>query len=209
MKFLRETIKSPGDECIEWPYGKTRGGYGSVWFNGRKCRAHRVSLILHSGETPAPGIEVAHAVECHNPACINPRHLRFATSGENKADQRANGTQRQGAAVNLAKLTEADVIAIMADPRTHAVIAVDFGVSQPQVSRIKSGKTWSHVTGKTVNDGRRRGCDRVGAKLTEEDVVAIMADTRSQTRIAADYDVSKQTIGSIKRREKWAHIQPK
>ena len=206
MEFLMKTIENPGDGCVEWPYGKTRGGYGSVYFEGRKCRAHRVSLVLYRGEPPPLGMEVAHAVDCHNPACINPRHLRFATPSENHSDKRLNGTLRKGAAVNFAKLTEVDVVAIRADPRSHAVIAKDFGVSQPQVSRIKSGQTWAHVGSEVVNSGRRQGGDRHGAKLTESDAVAIRGDLRSQREIAQQYGVSQATIGSIKRREKWAHI---
>lgn len=206
LEFLREAIKEPGDSCIEWPYGTTRGGYGSVWFAGRKHRAHRLALILYSGETPPTGIEVAHAVECHNPVCINPRHLRFATSEENHSDKRLNGTHREGEKVHLAKLTETDVISIRADDRTHDVIAEDYGISQPQVSRIKKRKTWAHVTSDIVNAGRRRGSERPGSKLTEADVIAIRADTRKQRVIAEDYGVRYQTIGSIKRREKWAHV---
>lgn len=207
LQFLRAAIINPGNECIVWPYGKTRGGYGSVWFNGRKCRAHRVSLILYSGESPAPGLEVAHAVECHNPACINPRHLRFATTSENHADKVLNGTLRKGAAVNFAKLTEADVINIRVDPRVHATIAKDFGISQPQVSRIKRGLTWAHVGSDVVNGGRRRGCARPGAKLSESDVVAIRKDERSMRQIAGHYGVCGQTISDIRRRKKWAHVQ--
>jgi hypothetical protein len=206
LEFLREAINNPGDDCIEWPYGTTRGGYGSVWLKGSKHRAHRVALILYSGETPTPGIEVAHSVECHNPACINPRHLRFATSKENHADKRLNGTHREGEKVYLSKLTEVSVLAIRADPRAHHVIAEDYGVSQSQVSRIKKKKTWAHVASNVVNAGRRRGTDRPGAKLTDADIIAIRADPRRQRIIAADYGVRYQTIGSIKRREKWSHI---
>lgn len=206
LKFLRAAITNPGEECIVWPYGKTRGGYGSVWFEGRKCRAHRVALILYSGERPKPGIEVAHAVECHNPACINPRHLRFATTSENHADKVLNGTLRKGAAVNFAKLKEADVVKIRADHRVHATIAKDFGVSQTQVSRIKSGRTWAHVGSDVVNSGRRRGSARPGAKLSESAVVAIRKDTRSSRQLANHYGVSGQTIADIKLRKKWAHV---
>lgn len=206
LQFLRAAITNPGSACIVWPYGKARGGYGSVWFEGRKCRAHRVALSLYSEKPLPPGLEVAHAVECHNPACINPRHLRLATASENHADKVLNGTLRKGAAVNFAKLTEADVIKIRADPRVHATIAKDFGISQPQVSRIKSGLTWAHVVGDTVNSGRRRGTARPGSKLSESAVKIIRNDIRSVRCIAADYGVSTKTIVDIKHRRKWAHV---
>lgn len=55
-------------------------------------------------------------------------------------------------------------------------------------------------------------CHRVGelnskAKITEDDVRAIRADTRSYQEIADDYDVSKSTIGFIKTYRSWKHVK--
>lgn len=208
LRFLIESIKNPGEACIEWPYGDDGRGYGGVWFEGKKWRAHRLSLTLYQGlKTPPDGLEVAHAVECHNPSCINPRHLRFATASENHADKLLNGTHRQGEKINLAKLTEVDVLAIMADTRTHQVIAKAYGVADSQISRIKNRQTWRHITAATVVGGRRRGTARSDSKLTEADVIAIRADTRTQKAIGADYGISDTQVGRIKRREKWAHVK--
>lgn len=43
------------------------------------------------------------------------------------------------------KLTEIQVLAIREDTRTRRIIAVDYGVSVAQLSKIKSRKSWSHV----------------------------------------------------------------
>jgi len=45
---LIDLIESPGDECIEWPYG-TSGGYGRLRINGHARPAHRVALELTEG----------------------------------------------------------------------------------------------------------------------------------------------------------------
>lgn len=50
--------------------------------------------------------------------------------------------ERQG----TAKLTEQLVRSIRADVRSHRAIAETYGISQSNVSRIKSRKLWSHVT---------------------------------------------------------------
>lgn len=44
------------------------------------------------------------------------------------------------------------------------------------------------------------------SKLTDEDIINIRADTRSQRAIAADYGVSHTNIGHVKRGETWPHI---
>lgn len=45
------------------------------------------------------------------------------------------------------------------------------------------------------------------AKLTEEQVRKILADSRHYAQIAADYGVATPTINSIKNRESWSHLK--
>jgi len=51
-----------------------------------------------------------------------------------------------------------------------------------------------------------RGSSHGNAKLTEEVVIKIRADTRSQSKIARDLGVSQSLISQVKRRKVWAHI---
>jgi hypothetical protein len=44
-----------------------------------------------------------------------------------------------------AKLTEAQVRAIRADPRRHKFIAADYGLHRVHISRIRSRAIWKHV----------------------------------------------------------------
>jgi hypothetical protein len=60
-------------------------------------------------------------------------------------------------------------------------------------------------------DAKGRRANRKGeahpiAKLTNRDVLAIRADTRTAGRIAADYGVSRTTIRNIKSGERWGHV---
>lgn len=61
----------------------------------------------------------------------------------------------------------------------------------------------------TVNDNMRdRGeKGRTSSKLTEDDVRAIRADTRTQREIAKDYGVCQQEISRIKARLRWNHVE--
>jgi hypothetical protein len=81
-----------GDACWEWLDAKQQFGYGMFWLKSQGSRngkssipAHRASYYLFVGEIP-PGQQVRHM--CHNPGCVNPRHLRTGTALENAQDKR-------------------------------------------------------------------------------------------------------------------------
>jgi hypothetical protein len=50
-----------------------------------------------------------------------------------------------GSENSQAKLNEPAVRLIRADPRKHAAIAADFGISPRTVSKIKRGQRWAHI----------------------------------------------------------------
>lgn len=54
--------------------------------------------------------------------------------------------------------------------------------------------------------GKKRGSSLSFAKLTEQDVISIRADTRTLKDIGAQYGVSLQMISRIKRRTAWTHV---
>lgn len=52
----------------------------------------------------------------------------------------------------------------------------------------------------------QKGEAHPNAKLTQEQVVAIRADTRTLTEIAKDYDVTNHAIHRIRTRKTWRHV---
>ena len=139
LAFLLAAIERETDECIPWPYHVIADGYGLVWVEGRHLLAHRVVLTHTAGPPPTSGHVAAHApIVCHNRACINKRHLRWATREENAADKLLDGTRTD-------KITEADVRVIRKSTQTQEEIGRRFGLSQGTVSLIRSGKRWKHV----------------------------------------------------------------
>lgn len=146
LEFLRSIPET--DNCVEWPFGIQDTGYGRLRFQGKMINAHRAALIIHCGPPPTPELHAAHQpAVCHNRACVNPRHLRWASPAENMADKTIDGTtffprgERQGAA----KLRSRDVLAIRQSDKTQNELAAIYGVSKQQISRIIRRERWQHV----------------------------------------------------------------
>lgn len=129
------------DECILWSRGHYVNGYGSVTYNGRKTRVHRLSLALTVGDN-----EKMYALHsCGNRNCYNPKHLRWGNQRENMQDKKLDGTERFGENHPVAKLKEEDVLHILSDTRTNREIADFYGVSIDNIRLIKKRRTWKHL----------------------------------------------------------------
>ena len=82
QKFILEAIESDTDDCIEWPFARSRIGHGKVKINGKDHYVHRLVCSRTLGEQP----EKLACHTCGNPPCINPRHLYWGTVHTNHAD---------------------------------------------------------------------------------------------------------------------------
>lgn len=115
---------------------------------GRNYRAHRVSFELHTGPIPA---EMCVCHTCDVPWCSNPGHLFLGTYADNNRDRDMKGrgrlTHRERGEGNwAAKLTEGQVREIRARYQaggvSQAVLATEYGVVQPHISRIVRAEAW-------------------------------------------------------------------
>mgnify|MGYP001135819453 CR=1 FL=1 len=140
-------------ECLEHQL-KCRGpGYGYLQHNGKQVLAHRLAYCQANGiDMPAiDGMVVRH--KCDNPKCINPDHLLVGTQADNMADMHERGRGLRGEKVGNSKITDdqADEIRRLYKPRSRKFnqyqLAKRFGITQPQVSMILSGKRRSHQSG--------------------------------------------------------------
>jgi hypothetical protein len=76
-------------------------------------------------------------------------NLEWATQGENNKHAFDNGHKPRGSNHHKSKLTEEDVVEIkkrLEQGETQASLARYYGVSQPSIRDIKSGRSWSHIT---------------------------------------------------------------
>lgn len=138
--------------CLLWKGARSSGGYGRrcVKVDGKWIvrDVHRMACEAAHGPPPFPGAVAMHS--CDTPGCYEPTHLSWGTQADNLHDAARKGRRRfaRGEAASSAKLTAADVAHIkrgIAAGRTQQSLANEFGVTQPNISAIKSGKSWAHI----------------------------------------------------------------
>ena len=159
-------IKSPGRPWMElipkflehatyWASGcwiwrgarSSENRYGSVSNNRENVRAHRLSWTIYNGDIPG-GMCVLH--RCDNGLCVNPRHLFLGTQLDNARDRSAKGRNNHpmGEAHPMAKISEAQVRAIRSEPPSvsNQTMAAKYGLRYETIWKIRSGRTWQHVS---------------------------------------------------------------
>jgi len=135
-------IRGP-DECWPWLASTGERGYGKIMIHGpdgkAMATASRIAYELCFGPVH-DGLQVLHS--CDNPPCCNPGHLFLGTQLQNVADMEAKGRMSVGEEHPTAKLTAAQVAEIRHSHELQAVVGARFGVTQSNVSLIRSGKRW-------------------------------------------------------------------
>lgn len=187
LDFIRR-IDLSSDNCILWPFGRGASGkgYGVLRYAGRQTTAHRVSLIIHQGHPPSPRHEAAHdPTLCSSILCINPKHLRWATRSENEADKAERGTIARGTVASTSSLTEEDVLKIAASSGDPRAAAIRYGVHVATIKRIRSGYSWSWLTG--IHSQNQSASPRDHGPITASTLApAQIPDARSAPPASAD-----------------------
>ena len=123
-------------ECWLWTLSLNHNGYGQFHLRGKPKVAHRIMLERVLGRTLGEGMFALHS--CGNRHCCRPEHLREGTHQENMDDRTRDGNTHH-------LLTEDQVRAIRADPRSHRVIAEEYGVSHTTIGEIKRRERYTHI----------------------------------------------------------------
>lgn len=124
------------DECFEWTGKRNAIGYGLIRAGGKDepdIRVTHVVFEMFNGPIPEGHRLIRHS--CHNPPCVNPRHLISGTDADNMRDKALSGRAAR-------KLTADDVRAIRAEPMGGAHLAQKYGVSSACVKAIRARRTW-------------------------------------------------------------------
>ena len=142
--WLLDHVNYEGNDCLTWPFALRYDGYAKL----DNTNASHIMCELVNGPPP-PGHQTAHSCGNGHLACINPRHLRWATPVENNADKVLHGTVQRGEKNPKAKLNAASIICIRRLHEmgvTQKLIAIAFGVTATNVSGILKGYNWTHIS---------------------------------------------------------------
>lgn len=147
MRFIHEVaLPFVGQqECLTWPFARSGTGYGMVKYEGNYVGVHRVVCEMVHGPAPTGKHEAAHSCGKGHEGCVNPNHLLWKTSKENKADKIAHGTHNRGELNHKTVLTEDDV-RLIRDLRgrvTGRALACRFGVSPSNIWSIQKRISWA------------------------------------------------------------------
>lgn len=141
------------DDCWPWKGSLSReNGYGKFGLDGKRHRAHVMSLVLAVGLDADPSKNQA-CHTCDNPPCVNPSHLYWGTRSDNMRDMVNRGRGKvpgiKGESHYKSGLSEDDVRKMRnlfkAGGCTQFELADMFGITQSAVSLIVNNKNWKHV----------------------------------------------------------------
>lgn len=92
--------------CHVWLRSLTEKGYGRLYVNGKRLRAHRFAYERAKGPIPA-GLFVLH--DCDVKPCVNPEHLYVGTNDDNVRDRIERGSQLRKFTVSQVQKIRLDV----------------------------------------------------------------------------------------------------
>jgi len=147
VDWMLSHVSHTGDKCLRWPFYIAKDGYGKAHEFGtsKLINASRLMCRLAHGEPPTRKHEAAHSCGNGNKACVNPKHLYWATATENHHDKVAHGTTNRGSRQGRSRLTSTDIRSIrkLSCTQSQAEIAVQFGIDPSHVCKIINRKSWS------------------------------------------------------------------
>jgi hypothetical protein len=122
-------ISEPNTGCWLWLGGLDKDGYGWIALPKLKhARAHRFNYERIKGQIPF-GFLVLH--KCDMRSCVNPDHLFVGTQKDNQSDAVKKWRHSKQ------KFSEATLLAVRTDPRSHRKIAAAYSISKSHVGWIK------------------------------------------------------------------------
>lgn len=145
MRWIMEHVNHSGDECLIWPYARTKAGYPNIRkANGSYAVASRVMCEQAHGKPGYESMEAAHSCGNGHLGCMNPGHLSWKTKKDNEKDKLIHGTHRNGDKSESAKLNWDIVRSIRKDALSmrNCDIARKYGIDPRHTHKIIQNRSW-------------------------------------------------------------------
>lgn len=215
-RFWSKVLVSGSNDC--WEYSGPRVmGYGVLGFrhNNKRYtrRANRISLALETGIAPVSKQACHNCPGGDNKACVNPKHLFWATDAEHKKDTYLKGQMAHGDSCGTSVLTSGDITQIKHLRRGGAslkYLASLFGVTTSQISLVCLGKAWKREDASVVSiPSIRVGKLNPMSKLTAAKVRVILKEHKagvSNIALAKRFGVRPPSIRAILTGRTWRAV---
>lgn len=143
--YVKARVVTDTFGCWIWCGTVLSVGYGRVHWAGQIHMAHRFSLHAWRGFDLRSSAFVCH--KCHNPLCVNPKHLYAGTPSTNAFDSIEVGkwADNRGERSGLAKLTDMDAAVIRSrycSGERQIDMAKEYGVHANTIWRIVNKITY-------------------------------------------------------------------
>lgn len=152
LEIMRSKIDTAGPNgCWLWTGKSHIRNYGTVsWRGEKKYLVHRLLYQFAHGNISGSRVHCLH--RCDNPRCVNPAHIFLGDAAANHADMVAKGRHTRGELTRRNKLTEKQVLEILANPPKFGrgvtevpEYADRYGVSHGAIQAVVAGRSWSHL----------------------------------------------------------------
>lgn len=132
LKWIEDHLDYEGDECLTWPYARTRDGYADM-LNISPLRYICEKLYGYRNHS----YQASHSCGNGTKGCLNPRHLKWATFKENYLDKVRHGTN--------GRITFQDALEIRKSFHmfTLSELAAEYGLKENSIKNIINKKTWN------------------------------------------------------------------
>ena len=146
--YLSKAVRNNSTGCLEMTYCLNSDGYAAVFIEGKTKLLHRVVMEEFLDLSLEKHDFVCH--KCHNPSCVNIKHLYVGTQADNMADRdrAGRGVVLRGDDHGGSKLTGSNVSRIRELYRRgvpQKKLARRFSITQAQISNIVRRVNWNHV----------------------------------------------------------------
>lgn len=146
-RFINQHIQSnlPSNQpepCFNWTGHLDADGYGHIFVNGKKIKAHRYAYIFSTRIAVPSDVMICHL--CDNPSCVNPKHLVPGNCTENNHDKIKKGRANFSGGK---KLTDEQVYDIRKNKLTLQQSIDKYGhiLCRRSLKYVRSGDTYGHV----------------------------------------------------------------
>lgn len=194
-KIIRKILKLGYSPKFNYLYASVR--------EGRRIKTTGIHVAVArafvDNADPELNIMVNHkdGDRCNN--CAS--NLEWCTASQNQKHAYETGLRKKpyGSKNGRCLLTEDEVMQIFNSDENHYFLAARYDIGRTAIGRIKSGKSWSHITGKEYT--------KKSAKVfTRSEVMEIFNSGLHQVALAAKFNVAQGTISAIKTGRAYSEI---